>query len=866
MRNLRSFAVLVLFLSLGAAAFAANKVPTPSEFLGFSVGADRTLADYKQIFSYFTELAKDSPRVQIERLGTTTLGNDMIMAVISSPENLKNKARYQEIARKLADPRGLPQEQIEALVKEGKTIVLVTCSIHASEIGATQMSMEWAHALATSDDPAIKRRLDNVILLLVPSLNPDGNIMEVDWYRQNLGTKYEGSRMPWMYHHYVGHDNNRDWYMLTQKETQAMTRAVYKEWFPQVWLDEHQMGQTGPRIFTPPYADPVSHNLHPLIFRGANLIGMDMQYRLEAAGKSGVIYGYSFDAYWPAGTKNTAWFKNVVGLLTETASVKLATPINVSPTELSGGSKGLVEYGKQINFLNPWPGGMWRLRDIMDYERIASDALLETTGDHREDYLRGMATMAQASMDLAKTDEVYRIPAQQRDPATAAKLAHLLGEHNVEVLVDERTRDFIVPLHQPYGRFVSEMLGVQRYPKVKPVAGGNILPPYDVAAWSLPLMMGVTVEKTTIAPDQQKSLRALKDSDWPRGGASADAPLYVMSRETNGAIAVVNSILKNKGKVSVAKEPFTTDGQNYAAGSFIVEGSAMARSAAADQHLTLATIAARPGVPTSVLREPRVALYKSWTGNIDEGWTRFVLEQYGFNLKSLDNKGMKAGNLRAAYDVIVIPGMNRDMIVDGKPRREEGPRYFPELPPDYAGGIGKEGVQALKQFVEQGGTLVTLAGAGDFAAEEFNLPVRNTLARAKAEDFSCPGSLLRLNLDNTHPIAWGMPGEVAAFVDDGIAYQTSIPGSEMDRSVIGWYPDDAEDILLSGWIRGADKLQRKSAVVSFTQGKGKIVMLGFRVQQRAQTEGTFKLLFNSLYWAGMDETPAQADQAQRRGQ
>jgi hypothetical protein len=857
MKHLRTVAVLLLFVSLCVVAFAAAKVPSPSEFLGFTVGADRQLADYKQLSAYFAELAKHSPRVQIENLGKTTLGNDMIMAIISSEQNLKNKARYQEIARKLADPRGLTQEQIDTLVREGKTVVLVTCAIHASEIGSTQMSMEWAHALATSEDPAIKQRLDNVILLLVPSLNPDGNIMEVDWYRKHLGTKYEGSRMPWMYHYYVGHDNNRDWYMLTQKETQAMTRAVYKEWFPQVWLDEHQMGTTGPRIFTPPYADPVSHNLHPLIFRGANLIGMDMQYRLEAAGKSGVIYGYSFDAYWPAGTKNTAWFKNVVGLLTETASVKLATPVDVSPTELSGGSKGLIEYGKQINFLNPWPGGVWRLRDIMDYERIASDALLETTSDHREDYLRGMVTMALASMNLAKPDEFFRIGARQRDSVAAAKLAHILDQHNVEVLVDEKSQDFYVPLHQPYGRFVSEMLGTQRYPKVKPVAGGNILPPYDVAAWSLPLMMGVTVEKETVSDQERKELRPIRAADWPVGGYTGEGDVRALSRESNAAIATINTILKDNVVVKVATDAFTANGHSFPAGSFIVDGSKEAIAAAEQNHVVLESLRKSPDVRTVALRAPRVGLYKSWTGNIDEGWTRFVLEQYGFNFKSIDNKAVKAGNLRAAYDAIIIPDMNKDLIIDGryKPREGEAPRYMPELPPEYAGGIGRDGVQALKKFVEDGGTLVTLASAGDLVIDEFNMPVRNTLARVKAEEFSCPGSLLRLTLDTTNPIAWGMPSEVAAFVDQGIAYQTSIPGSEMERSVIGWYPEDAEDILLSGWIRGADKLQRKAAVVSFAQGKGKIVMLGFRVQQRAQTEGTFKLLFNSLYWAVMDQAP-----------
>jgi hypothetical protein len=856
MTCLRKFAALLLFTAFCTVALAAIDAPTPSEFLGFTVGADRQLADYKQISAYFSELAKRSPRVQIENLGKTTLGNDMIMAVISSETNLRNKAKYQDIARKLADPRGLSKTELEALIKDGKTIVLVTCAIHASEIGSTQMAMEWAHALATAEDSQTKRRLDDVILLLVPSLNPDGNIMEVDWYRKNIGTKYEGSRMPWIYHHYVGHDNNRDWYMLTQKETQAMTRAVYKEWFPQVWLDEHQMGATGPRIFTPPYADPVSHNLHPLVFRGANLIGMDMQYRLEAAGKSGVIYGYSFDAYWPAGTKNTAWFKNVVGLLTETASVKLATPIDVSPTELSGGSKGLVEYGRQINFPNPWPGGTWRLRDIMDYERIASDALLETTSQHREDYLRGMATMAQASMDLAKAEDSYRIPAQQRDPIMAAKLAHLLDEHNVEVLTDENTKDFYVPLHQPYGRFVSEMLGTQRYPKVKPVAGNNILPPYDVAAWSLPLMMGVSVEKTTVPPERQKLMRHITEKDWPRAGQSGNGEVVAVSRGTNAASALVNAALNNRAKVTVAKNAFAVGAVNYPAGTFLIEGWKDAITTAASQHLQVTRVSS-PKVAVAPLRKPRVALYKSWTSNIDEGWTRFVLEQYGFDHKSLDNKAVKAGNLRSAYDAIIMPDMDKDLIVEGKykPHEGEGSRYFPELPPDYAGGIGREGVQALKRFVEDGGTLITLASAGELITDEFNVPVRNTLARAKGEEFSCPGSLLRLNLDTNHPVSWGMSSEVAAFVDEGIAYQTSIPGSEMERSVIGWYPDDAEDILLSGWIRGADRLQRKAAVVSLTQGKGKIVMLGFRVQQRAQTEGTFKLLFNSIYWSAMDEIP-----------
>ena len=240
------------------------------------------------------------------------------------------------------------------------------------------MAMEWAHALATANDAETKRRLDDVVLLLVPSLNPDGQIMITDYYRKYVGTKYEGGRLPWLYHHYVGHDNNRDWYMLTQPETRALSRAVYHDWNPQLFVDEHQMGSEGPRMFIPPFADPLDPDVHPLIWREVNMVGANMALRLEQAGKSGLIYGYSFDAYWMGGTRNTGWWKNITGLLLEIASARIASPVYIEPNELRGGTKGLIDYKATINHPNPWKGGWWRMRDIMDYERIASDALLET--------------------------------------------------------------------------------------------------------------------------------------------------------------------------------------------------------------------------------------------------------------------------------------------------------------------------------------------------------------------------------------------------------------------------------------------------------------------------------------------------------
>ncbi len=839
--------VVLLCIPLFAAA-----PQSPSQFLGIEVGADRTLADYHQITSYFKHLAANSPRIEIETIGKTTNGNDQIMAIISSEENLKNKKKYQEIARKLADPRGLTPQQIDALVKEGKAILMVTCNIHSTEIASSQMAMEWAYALATANDAETKSRLDKVILLLVPSQNPDGEIMEVEWYRKNKGTKFEGSRMPWLYHPYVGHDDNRDFYMLTQKETQNITRTAYHEWYPQIWLDEHQMGSTGPRLFVPPYTDPIADEVSPLMWRGINVIGTTMAWRLEQAGKSGVVYGAVYDQYWPGAQDGTPQFKNMFGLLTEAASVRLATPINIAPTELSAGGKGLIEYRRTANFPNPWPGGMWRLRDIMDYERIASDAILETAAYHKEDFMRGTAAMAIEQIQAGKPDEYWRIPRQQYDSVTAAKLAYLLRDHGADVLVSSDGKDFLIPTAQPYGKFIGSMLSNQRYPRVRVAPNTPILRPYDVTAWTLPLLMGVDVSKITV-PDR-KGARPITPNDWPAGGAEGSGAVYAISHQENNVTRLINSVLKAGGSVSVAKEAFTAKGMKFPAGTVLFAPGGNLASLAASYHLTLQALPEAPKLATSKLKNVRVGLYKPWLASMDEGWTRWLLEQYGFNFKNLDNKTITAGKLNEAFDAIVFPDIDKNVIVEGKPQREGGgpPRYFEELPPEYTGGIGKDGVKALKDFVAGGGTIITLGSSGDLLMEEFNIPVRNALANVRGEDFNCPGSLLRMYFDTTHPIGYGMPEQAAAFVDEGIAYQTSTPTPDVQRSILAWYPTDEEDVLLSGYIQGANRLTRRAAAVSLTQGKGKLVLLGFRVQNRAQTEGTFKVLFNAIQWAGMD--------------
>jgi hypothetical protein len=760
---------LLLLVLLSVPAFA--QIPSPSEHLKMPIGTDRTLADYRQIHDYFRMLSKASPRVELSVLGKTTLGDEMIMAVISSEKNIRNQARIKEIAKRLADPRGLTDADARTLLKEGRAIVLVTCNIHSTEIASSQMAMEWAHALATAEDEETKRRLENVVLLLVPSLNPDGQSMVTEYYRKYVGTRYEGGRLPWLYHHYVGHDNNRDWYMLTQAETRAMNRAIYHEWFPQVFVDEHQMGSEGPRMFIPPFADPMDPDVHPLIWREVNLIGANMALRLEQEGKQGLIYGYAFDSYWIGGTRNTGWWKNITGLLLEVASARIATPVYIEPNELRGGSKGLIDYRPTINHPNPWPGGWWRLRDIIDYERIASDALIELAANYREDLLRNKLTRARAALVTAAPGEAYRIPRDQHDWPTAQHLAWLMNEHNVEVH-QAPNGDYWIPLAQPYARFVVEMMEPQRYPEVRVQSGSEPLRPYDVSSWTLPLQMGVRAERIAMPPDLQ-------------------------TKRVRSIVPGTKEVIARGAKLS---------------------------------------------------RKPRVATYKPWQASMDEGWTRWLLETYGVPVRGLSAQEIQKGV--SGFDTLILADIDKDVLATGRRKPGVGSmRYAEEMPPDYRGGLDRAGAESIRKFVETGGTLLAFGKATEYVIEEFNIPVRNALAGVKAEDFSSAGSLVRLALREDHPVTKGMPSSTAAFFDAPIAFETTAPGPDMQRWVLASYPEDAEDVLLSGWIRGPERLTRKAAAVALTYGKGKIVLFGFRPQHRGQTHATFPLVFNSLWWS-----------------
>ena len=863
-RSLRIFLSLVCtVLFCGAAAAAVPQ--TPEQFLGHRVGADGKLADYSQITRYFEQLDQASDRMTVVKLGPTTLDRTMFMAVISSEANLRNLDRQKEIARRLADPRGLSDAEAERLIAEGKTIVLVSCNIHASEIGASQMAMEWAHQLVTSDDPEVKRRLDDVILLLMPSINPDGTDMIVDYFRKYAGTPWEGGRLPWLYHHYAGHDNNRDWYMLNLRETRMVNRVLHHEWFPQVFLDEHQMGSTGPRIFVPPYADPLTTAVHPLQWRLNDVVGTNMALRLEQQRKSGVIYGYSFDAYWPGGTKNTACLKNVIGLLTEVASCRIASPVWVDASELVGGRKGLPEYRAQVNFPNPWPGGWWRLRDIVDYELIASNSLLETCSRNRAELLRGLVDMANDAVTKGTEGGPYAyvVPARQHDAYAAARMVDILRENGLEAhrarapITTGDGRVFpagstVFLAAQPYRPFLVEMMERQRYPEVRPsTESKDIFRPYDVTAWTLPLLMGV--EWARVDDRFDADLEKLDATPWPEGGVTGSgSAALAIDASSHQAAKVVNALLAKKVKVERATAPFTAGGRTYEPGAWLISGSAAsdADRAAKDAHVEVQRLDAMPDVRRVTIAAPRIALYKPWAASMDEGWTRLVFDQTGFKYTQLDNTAIKAGKLAGKYDVILLADIDKNVIVDGKPKAEDGGSgYFEPLPALYAGGIGKDGVAALKAFVEAGGTLVAFSEACNLPIDEFGIPVRNTAARLKSSDYSVPGTMLNIDLDPTNPLAWGMEEHAAVYHTGGPVLATSVPGANVGRSIAARFVAAKEDLVASGWAAGEEYLAGHPALVEASLGKGRVVLFGFRPQQRAQTVGTYSLVFNALYRA-----------------
>ena len=840
MRKIKPTFVVILFLLF--VQIASADITSPENFLDFKVGTARKLADMNQIIEYFKILDDASDRIAVKEIGKTTEENPFIVAYITSVDNHQHLKTYQNFQQLLADPRKITDEEADKIIAKGKAIVMINCSLHASEIGASQMSMQLAYDLATKNDRATHEILDNVILLLLPMHNPDGIQMVVDWYRKNLGTKYEGGRMPWLYQKYVGHDNNRDWYMFTQVESK-LTLKVHNAWHPQIVVDMHQMGSRGARLFVPPYIDPYEPNVDPIIRQQVAMMGTYIASELTAQGKAGVIYSNRFDAWTPARAYHH--YHGGIRILTECASAKIATPINIKFENLSNDVKK-----PSVKLPLVWNGGEWTLNNIVDYDYAAAKAVLINAARLRENWLRNFYRIQKKAVNRTEPPFAYVIPKKQRDFSTAIKMLKILQMGDVEIHKANSTftlngkqyskGSFVIFMAQPFGGYAKALLEKQVYPEIRTYPGGPLKTPYDVVAHTLPLLMGV---KTVQVDDPFKvNVEMLEKIEKPKGSVETDENSYgyVWGHCSNDDVIALNRLLKKKYKIFWAAESFVNNGKNFPAGTMIVQQKKGLtndlRYIIENLYVNFKKVPVKPEIKAYQLKLVRLGLYKSWTASMDEGWTRWVLEQYEIPYKSIYNDDIRKADFHKKLDVLILPDIGERTIVKGISEKY--------IPPEYAGGIGDEGIKNIKNFVEKGGTLITLNSAAGFPIRYFNLSINNSSKKLTRKTFFIPGSILKTQVNNNHPIAYGYEKETAIFFRRSPVFDI-----EIERTVIS-YP--AANPLLSGWVNGEKHLFNKSALVDVPYGKGKIILIGFPTLYRAQSHSTFRFLFNSIYYGAAE--------------
>ena len=775
---------LILLFSVAVVA-----QPSPRSVLGFTPADDKTVADWTQIVDYFSKLDKGSEKVAIREIGKTTLGKPLIVAFISSPSNIKNLEKNREISAKLADPRTIKDEtELENLIKNGKTIVSIACSIHSTEIVGSQMSMNLAYELASSTDTETKEILDNTILLLIPSSNPDGVDIVANWYRKTLGTKSEGTSPPELYHHYAGHDNNRDWFMLNLKETQAITKLFWREWFPQLVYDVHQQGVNASRFIIPPFFDPPNPRVSPSILREVGLIGYKMAADLQARGVEGVATNSTYDTWWHGGFRSAPYYHNSIGILSEAASASLMSPVTVKKEDLARtrntrGLPNLLETA--TNYPDTWEGGVWRPIDINNIEITASRALLQMAAKFRPRYLRNFYDLGRANLRLdSDVPRAYVVMAGQPYAETVSRFLEILTWQGIEV--QEMTRElwvkhskteefheiplgsFLVFTDQPQKNNVLSLFERQKYPQ-RLLPNGDAEAPYDVAGWTLPLQMGVETYEIWEIRDLEKFRSTIK-------------PVL----NINQARSVLN--LKPNA------QPFDK-------------------------------------LPNPLKTNPRVGLYKPFASSMDEGWTRLVFDTYQIPYVSISNEDFRQNRLNV--DAIVLAADSENTIMNGLSTE----RY----PAEFAGGIGDVGAENLKKFVENGGRLICFDDSCELVIKRFGLPLKNVVAGVRRNEFYNPGSIVKLEVDIAHSLARGLLAETPAYFATSSAFEVS---DTAKVATIAKYA--GKDALMSGWMLGEKFINGKAAVVEAPYGKGSIVLFAFRPQHRGQTFGTYPFIFNAV--------------------
>ena len=857
------------------------RITSPHEFFGFQMGTDRKMARWDKIVDYFWQLDAASPRIKVVELGKSTEDNPFLLAVISAPENLDNLEHLRQINLKLADPRGLAEKEVAGLVKEGKAVICQSMSLHASEIGGTQMTPELAHELLTRDDEETLRILDNVVFLMVPCFNPDGQIMVTDWYNKWLGTEYEGCPLPWLYQKYTGHDNNRDAYALNMPEAQHMAGVLFRDWKPQAYQDHHHMMTDSARYSIAPYCNPIHPYGDPLIWREHAWYGAHMAYKLEEAGKKGIINAAIFPGWGHLGFHWITIYHNIAGMLTESASAKLATPLYVHPSQLTGtgmfSPKTFPKYEALTNFPNPWEGGWWHLRDIVEQKKISAWALLDLAARHKETVLWNAYHKATRQAERGAADKVkaYCIRPDQHDPLTVRKLVQKLLAQGIEVREAAEAFDcdgrcfpagtWLVPLAQPKMGLIKTLLGrtayVDNYFSRRPDGSPMV---FDTATDTIAEFMGVEAVPVGGLPQVEAGAASVALTCGPETGCrcvaaavASGAAGWLLDCRQNDAYRVVNRLLAAGVAVSRLSEGTCVGPACYDPGAFWVEageGAAEILNAAA---VGLGVCAqAAPSAPKAsmvAVSAKRVGMYQRYYGgNMDEGWTRFVFDSFEFPYQTIMDADVKGGDLNERFDVIVLPADHKEIMTDITKADRKDPRvqmflqfYGVGAPPEYRSGFGEQGVAALREFVAKGGRLVTMGLASGLAIDALGLAVRDVTANLDGNKYYSKGNTVRVKSDPADPLAWGMPEEFLALSWDSPVFDITERFHPDQYRVVAHYPDGG--ILESGWLVGEEVIAGKPAMVVAQHGQGEAVLIGIRPQHRGQMHGTFKLLFNCLF-------------------
>ena len=865
--------VLICAILFPTSAAHAQDVPQPEDVFGFRPGSDYKLAGYDQLLDYYNELAASSDRVQMTQIGESVMGRPMILLFISSAENLAQLDRWRETSEQLARAR-LPEAEAQRFSQEGKAIVWIDAGMHATEMAPGQMAPELAHRLATEESAEMQKIRDNVVTLLMPMINPDGMDIVKAWYDRQLGTPYETTGPPWLYQRYVGHDNNRDHFMNNMPESRAATSVLYNTWYPQIVYNHHQTAPSWARIFLPPFADPVNPNIHPGVTTGVNQVGAAMAHRFAIKDMTGVVSDNSYTMFWNGGGRTTPYFHNQIGILTETAHAT-PSPRYYEPDSLPSmiGDRKPTD-GTDISYSDPWKGGESHFRDAVDYMLMASIAVLDMAADRRQQLLYNIYEMGRDAIEAGQAGDPYAyvIPPEQWDEAEAHNLVNILRQGGVEVSRATASFEangtpypagsFVIYAAQAFRPYVMDLLEPQDYPTRYQYPGGPPDPPYDLAGWTLPMQMGVHVDRVDHPFDA--ATEAVTQSAAPAAGeVSGRAGFgWALSHQPNGSAEAVNRLLAQGIPVYWITESTTAGSTEHPAGTIIVErqGSAAEQVDVLAEELGLdfAGLSRRPDAELHRLEAPRVGLYKSWVANMDEGWTRWLFEDYAVPHDTLHDADIRSRDL-SEYTAIVLPHQSAKRILHGHAQGM--------MPEEYVGGIGLRGALALDEYVRQGGTVIAFDGASDFAIEQFGLPVENAVDHLSDTDFFIPGSLIRTRVNTEHPLAYGMQAEVAASFQRSRAFEpvrqdymgeggrediARAPAPPVE--VVARYAED--DLLMSGWALGAkEHIGGKAAMVKVRHDEGAVVLIGFRPQFRGQPRGTYKLVFNAIHGATVDNLP-----------